>query len=304
MREVRMTIPKGKSAEVARVAHALGTSQVTVYQTCVHGPDAPKEVVSVEASTPTAAAFVDALWASPFFDPKEYSTTSRSVRAILTTEDLAEMTKPFAQPAQELLQEFWQFSHLTRSLVGRTVVASALVAYGMLVHNTAILIAALLFTNSLPPLLAISFGMEGSHWRLVRRAVVSGVVGIGLAIFAGTIVAILSGEPLTYDEFGTPLANFLICLAVGAAAGLATADDVGERQLLGLAAAAQIAKFPVWVGISFVVGFPDLGTTCERLGMFGLNTTALIAALTATYALLGRMRLTRADRVAKRASRR
>jgi len=45
-------------------------------------------------------------------------------------------------------------------------------------------------------------------------------------------------------------------LALGVAAGLATSDDVGRRELFGLAAATQVAILPVWFGIA-------LGTGCE-----------------------------------------
>jgi hypothetical protein len=287
MREVRVTVPEGRSADVARVARAVGIEQVTVYQVYVHGPDAPREVVSAETSTPTAKTFLDALVAEPLYDPAEWSITSRSVRAIAAGHDLAELTRPVVQPAEEVCQDLWQASHVTASFVGRVFVATALLAYGMLQNSLTLLIVALLFTQFLPPLLATALGLKACQWRLALRGALAFAAGVGLGVAAGAAVALLAGGPLRFEDFGTPATNLLISLAVGVAAGLATADDVGERQLIGLAAAAQLAKFPVWFGIALVLGFPDADTTLMRLGLFGMNAAALVGAIYTTYAALG-----------------
>jgi hypothetical protein len=80
------------------------------------------------------------------------------------------------------------------------------------------------------------------------------------------------------------------------AAALATADDVGRRELIGLAATAQVAIIPVWFGICFVFGFPTLESVSPRQRALSLllNVGALIAASLATYTLL-RMRGTPLD---------
>ena len=86
------------------------------------------------------------------------------------------------------------------------------------------------------------------------------------------------------------LVGWLISLAVGVAAGLANTDDVGRREMIGLAATAQIAIIPVWFGICFVFGFPSTVNqdeiTNRALG-FGLNVLTIIFASLATYVLLG-----------------
>lgn len=84
--------------------------------------------------------------------------------------------------------------------------------------------------------------------------------------------------------------GWLISLAVGVAASLANTDDVGRRELIGLAATAQIAIIPVWFGICFVFGFPATTGHDEivtRALGFGLNVLTIIVASLATYVLLG-----------------
>ncbi len=75
---------------------------------------------------------------------------------------------------------------------------------------------------------------------------------------------------------------------VGVAAGLATADDVGRREMIGLAATAQVAIIPVWFGICFVFGFPsfDSISPSQRLLSLLMNIAMIIVASAATYAAL------------------
>jgi len=111
-----------------------------------------------------------------------------------------------------------------------------------------------------------------------------------LLILGGVLIAAVSSPPLKYDEFNSMLVGWLISLAVGVAAGLANTDDVGRREMIGLAATAQIAIIPVWFGICFVFGFPSTVNqdeiTNRALG-FGLNVLTIIFASLATYVLLG-----------------
>jgi hypothetical protein len=80
----------------------------------------------------------------------------------------------------------------------------------------------------------------------------------------------------------------LISFAVGIAAGLATADDVGRREMIGLAATAQIAIVPVWLGLGLVLGFPvsDPTPPARRLLSLLLNIAVIITASLLTFAAI------------------
>ena len=64
-----------------------GIERVTVANVYVHGPDARRQVVSVETSTPKARAFVERILASPVFAGSDFSMTSRELRAVVDDGD-------------------------------------------------------------------------------------------------------------------------------------------------------------------------------------------------------------------------
>ncbi|HZH35479.1 MAG TPA: hypothetical protein VEX64_11600, partial [Pyrinomonadaceae bacterium] len=106
----------------------------------------------------------------------------------------------------------------------------------------------------------------------------------------GVAVALSTSPPIKYNEFNPLLVSVLISAAVGVAGVLANTDDVGRRELIGLAATAQIAIIPTWFGISSIFGFSVLDTQNEistRAIAFGVNLVTIITAALVTYILLG-----------------
>ena len=79
---------------------------------------------------------------------------------------------------------------------------------------------------------------------------------------------------MLFDKFPPLIAGLAFSLMIGIAAALATADDAGHRQLIGVAAASQLALAPAWLGLSLVFGFPE--SPAEKLLSFGVNVCALI----------------------------
>ena len=89
---------------------------------------------------------------------------------------------------------------------------------------------------------------------------------------------------MEFMQFPPVIAGVLLSLLIGIAGAIATADDVGHRQLVGLAAASQVALIPAWFGISLVFGFAE--SPSEKLMAFGFNSFALILGSAAVYAAL------------------
>jgi len=211
-------------------------------------------------------------------------------RLVVSIDSLRELTSPLVVPVTDILEELWQFSHITIGFVGRIFIAACLLAYGLIHQQILVILAGLLFLPLLPLLLAVGFRAWTKQLRLSLQGASAFLTAIGLLILGGVLIAAVSSPPLKYDEFNSLPVGFLISLAVGIAAGLATIDDVGRRELIGLAATAQIAILPVWFGICLVFGFPSTTAhseiTSRALG-FGLNVLTIIAASLATYILLG-----------------
>jgi hypothetical protein len=294
MRLVRVKTPEGKGEDVARLAFEAGLEQVAIHQhrtLKADGTQETKDVVDVETATPTAKTYVDAVMAAPFFNAKEYSINVRQPRSIVSRQGPRKLTWPLVEPTVDIFEELWQFSHITYGFVGRVFIAALLLAYGMIEHKLLIMLAGLLFLPLLPLLLAMGFGLWTRQWRLAVQGLLAFVVANLLLIGGGALVASVTNPPMKFNEHNTLLVGLLISVGVGIAAGLATADDVGRREMIGLAATAQIAILPVWFGISFVFGFPalDSATPGQRALSFSLNVATIVVAAFATYALL-RMR--------------
>src|SRR5688500_12663288 len=157
MRLVKVQAPQGQADAVAQVAFDVGISQVSMRQEQVCRPNQPKEVkdvVDLDVSTPEAKAFIGALTAAPFFDRQHYSIAVRQPRSIFSRRDLKDLTRPLAHPTVDVLQELWQFSHITVGFVGRVFIASLLLAYGMMENKLLVIIAGILFMPMLPLLLS------------------------------------------------------------------------------------------------------------------------------------------------------
>jgi hypothetical protein len=69
-------------------------------------------------------------------------------------------------------------------------------------------------------------------------------------------------------------------------AGLSNADDTGRRYLIGVAAAVQLAIFPVWMGAALVIGLPPRDVLYPRLLSFAVNLTTIAACALVAYAAL------------------
>ncbi len=293
MRLVKINAPQGKGADVAKIAFSVSIKEVSVQKAESHsssGEIETKDAVDIQTSTPKAKRFVDALLQSDFYNQEEYSIAMRQPRSIISNDSLRDLTKPLVEPATDIFEELWQFSHITIGFVGRILIAACLLAYGLIHQQTLLIIAGLLFLPLLPLLLAVGFGAWTKQPKLSIQGVAAFLLAIALMTLGGVLIAAVSSPPLKYNEFNPMLVGWLISLAVGIAAGLANVDDVGSRQLIGLAATAQIAIIPVWFGICFVFGFPltlNQDEITNRALGFGLNVLTIIVASLATYVLLG-----------------
>src|SRR2546421_3241996 len=291
MRQVTVTAPEGKGADIAQIAFEVGINDVSINPVRVVKKDHPEETrehIELETATHLAKAFIEKLTSSPFFNCEQYGLTVRQPRSIFSSRDIRSLTKPFVEPTSDLFQELWQFSQITTGFVGRIYLGAVLLAFGIIDFRLLFMIAGLLFIPRLPLILAIGFSLWTRQWNLLLQASMALVVAMLLLTAGGITVALLSQPPLRYMEANSLLTGFLISLAVGVAGGLATSDDVGRREMIGLAATAQVAIVPTWFGVCAVFGFPAADSTPPKQRLLGLlvNIAGMIVAAIATYAVL------------------
>jgi hypothetical protein len=285
MHEIRATLPPEHVERAARIAREVGINRIAVSDVYLLGQDATWRVVSVETSTPKACAFVEAFLDSPEWGA-DYSLTSRELRAIVSDEDLSSLTRPMSEPFPDVIQDLWQLSHVTASYVARAAAGAILLATGILDNNAVAIVVAALFLPFLSEVLAVSFGL----WSRDRRLILHGLRALGvstaLAFAAGALVAAIQGGPMNFSAFKGPLASFALSAIIGVTAGLSNADDTGRRYLIGVAAAVQLAIFPVWLGAASVLGLPSDDVLWSRLESFLINFGTISLSAVGAYAAL------------------
>jgi hypothetical protein len=286
MHEIRASIPPDCVPAAVRLASEAGIDRVAVSDIFVHGPDHPLKLVSVETSTPKAKVFVDAFLNSAALAKTHYTLTSRELRAIIDVDDLASLTQPLSEPFPDVIQDFWQGSHVNASYMARAAAGAALLATGIIEDNPVAIVVAALFLPFLSQVLTLSFGLWSRDLRLFRQGAKAVLVSIALALVAGAAVAAVDGGPIRFDGFKHPLASSAISALIGITAGLSAADDTGRRYLIGVAAAVQLAIYPVWFGAALVIGLPDAPELRLRLASFLVNFVTIAACAVIAYASL------------------
>jgi hypothetical protein len=291
MHEIRATISPEQVGEATRLARTVGIERVTVTEVYVYGPDAKRQTVSVETSTPKARAFVDAFLESPVLTGTDYSLTFRELRAIVDRSDLADLTRPMNEPFPDVIQDLWQLSHVTASYAGRAAAGGILLATGIIDNNPISIVVAAMFLPFLAEVLSLGFGLWSRDRNLVLRGLRAVGVSVALAFLGGAAVGALQGGPILFTAFQRPLTSFAISAVIGITAGLSEADDTGRRYLIGVAAAVQLAIFPAWLGAASVIGLPGPAILQSRLLSFLINFATIALSAVAAYAtLLGRNR--------------
>ena len=293
MRLVKVKVPEGVGAEVAKIALRAGISHVGVYPQEVHSDDKVerKEVVDVETSTPLAKRFLDELTTAEVYDPQTMSYSVRDARAVVSSgDDMSLLTMPVTEPAVDVFANLWQFVHITPSFLLRVAVAALLLSYGM-VHNRMLLMAGgLLFMPVTPLMLGVAFGGVTGCWRLVGRAFLSMAAAVAITVAMGYLVGSATDTPeVKFKDFTPLLPSLWLSIGIGVAAGIGTTDDVGWKELVGLAAASQFSLIPAWLGSALVKGFGEGGTATlvQRLESFGMNLVAIIGMAALAYLMEG-----------------
>jgi hypothetical protein len=289
MRSVQVKAPPELKDAVARLAFDSGISQVSFSDLTTvdsSGASDPKIAVTFETSTPKAKKFVDSLLIADIFDRRTVSFDVRERRSIISTDPIHDVTYPWVLPGTDLLQDLYQFSHITAGLVGRVFLAGCLLSYGLLHQSLLLMIAGMMFIPLLPVLSAIGFGSWLGHWKLAVRALIVLVLTCVLLFVGGVLIGAVGSPPVEYTDFPPLMTGALISLAVGVAAALANTDDVGRRELIGLAATSQIAIVPAWLGLCTVLGISPTegsGVIEKRLLSLAINILCVIVASLATY---------------------
>lgn len=246
-----------------------------------------QDVVAIETATPIAKQFIESLMTADFYNPQAYSFTIRHPEALFGAKPPKEEIHPIMRPSTDVYQELYQFTKVTVSLVGRVFLSAVLLSYGMVADFLPLIIAGLLFLPFHHHMLGVALGGCLKEWQFLRQAAWALLVSTVLIFLAGICVAFITKSPAQFEIKGSPVAGVVLAGVIGVAAGLASVDDAGRRELIGLAATAHISIYPAWLGLAMVQGRAGSAKAVEYLFSFGINIAALILAAIVTYAFAG-----------------
>jgi uncharacterized membrane protein len=251
-------------------------------------------VLEVATSTPKARGSIAAVLHSPRYNSKNYTINVKAPRSIIGSEALKEITHPRLEPATDLMEELWQFCHATSGFCGRVAIGAGLLSWGLLENKMLLIVAGLLFLPLMPTIVGVGFGVLSREWSLAARASLTLGIGLVLTFAAGAFVGLAATPPVHFNDFSSTPVSVLISTAIGIAAALASTDDAGRRELIRLAAAAQVAILPAWLGLALTIGVQEGSEiVIQRAVTLLLNIVAIAFASFLTFVALGyrRMRL-------------
>jgi hypothetical protein len=286
MRELKISAPPEASARILQIAQEQGVQEISV--NLVHDAQGnQKDQIKLKTSTPQAHQVLQRLRTDAQLPLSKIKISSHQLNALISDSDLKTLTRPFCMPPDDVIQDFWQTTHITLSFLCRVLISAMLLSYAMLEDRFVLMIGAMLFTVFSPCLMGWGLGFATRDSSLIRQAAVAFLIANSVSIGAAAVIAILHHGPLLWNDFGTLGGNLFVAAASTIVGAVSDADDAGRRQLIAIAAAFPYARFPPWVGICLVKGFPESSVVLYRLGMFGASCVVMVVLAAMTYALLG-----------------
>lgn len=289
MRLITIRTPPGKGKAVADLAFQKGVKEVAIHSANVHraeGPSAVQDVVEIETATPIAKAVIEALMISSFYHPGNFAITVRHPESIFAAKEPKEEIHPIIRPSTDVYVELYQFTKVTISLVGRVFLSAVLLAYGMLENYLPLMIAGLLFLPYHHHMLGLGLGTCLKEWRFLKQAAFALFVSTLLIFLAGACVGLFTSPPIRFEISGSLLSGAVLSAIIGLAAALASVDDAGRRELIGLAATAHISVYPAWFGLYLAFNISDQHKAGEHLISFFVNVAVLTLTAGITYAVV------------------
>jgi uncharacterized hydrophobic protein (TIGR00271 family) len=142
------------------------------------------------------------------------------------------------------------------------LVASILAGLGLVSNSSATIIASMLVSPIMGPVVGLAYGTTISDWKLVRRSLRNETICLAFCIIMGTVIAGITGPTSVAEDWPTAemsgrgtWENFLIGLPVAFFSGLGVAVSLLDEQtasLVGVAISASLLPPAVNAGILWV----------------------------------------------------
>jgi uncharacterized hydrophobic protein (TIGR00341 family) len=253
MKQIQVTVPAGDGNELVKsLDEVVSPSQITH----VKGSDFSLIIITV---SPNRTGFV--------LDHLMELGVGR-VKGRISITDI-EATIPRLRPRkqdrflgrisiEELEENVTSLTKMNFNVISWIILSSILAALGLVMDDNVTLIAAMIISPLMGPLVALAFGAVTSNQKILREGVITASVGILITVVIGILVGafyrISLDEPSAFIiARGEPnIVNLVIAIASGLTAGICFVSGT-SLALVGVAAAAALMPVSVNTGIALVL---------------------------------------------------
>ncbi|MDA2935991.1 TIGR00341 family protein, partial [Patescibacteria group bacterium AH-259-L05] len=168
------------------------------------------------------------------------------------------------------------------------VLSSAIVTFGLLLDNVAVIIGGMLVAPILFPILSLSMGVVVGDRKLMKRGGIVIARSAGLVVIISALISLMfinkEVTPEIVSRVSSNLAYFLIALFSGAAAAYALSRPSESEVLPGVAI--TVALIPPLSVLGIAISLFQWEMIAGSLGLFFFNLIGIIFSALAVFSIL------------------
>jgi uncharacterized hydrophobic protein (TIGR00271 family) len=200
---------------------------------------------------------------------------------------------------EDILGTAWLNSRPIARYLAFMLVAGVIACYGVLEDNSILIVGAMAVSPDLLPITAVGVALVGRRWELARRALLTLVVGLGIASAAAALLAfgqqqldlLPSGFNVSRTVLGSLTSVSDETIVVAFAAGVAGMLALETRASSAVGVAISVTTIPAAAYLGVTVGLGEFERVDGAFAVLATNVAMLIAG--ASLALGVQRRLAR-----------
>jgi len=228
---------------------------------------------------------------------KKAAKESLDIRNLPIGSELAKAKKkaiPFFSYASEdrfrdLFTALREDARLSSAYVILMFLSTMLAAVGLYLNSSSVIIGAMLLAPLMSPIVSLAMGLLRQDQRMLGKSLKKISIGVGLALFAAALVALLFPHKPVTSEMLARLSPSLLDLAVAIFAGIAGAYTKSYKEILQSLAgvAIAVALVPPLAVAGTGLGRLDFYFFSQAFLLFSTNLVGIVVAATLTFRVLG-----------------
>ncbi len=273
MKQIQVTVPTEEGTDIIKsLDEVVSPSQLSL----IHGEETSVILITV---SPTRTGFVlDHLANLGIGRVKGRISITNVVATIPRTRPRKQDKFLYRISIEEMEQSVASLTSMDRYFFVWIFLSSILAAIGLINDDNVTLIASMIISPMMGPIIGIAFGAVTNNEKILKEGLFAESLGVLMTIFIGFIVGLLyrlsQDEPSSFIiQRGEPnVVNLLIAIVSGIAAGMVFVSGT-SLALVGVAAAA--ALLPVSVNLGIAIGLFEWQIVLGSLVLFVTNVASV-----------------------------